>query len=151
MNIIRIVRNKDLSGDKATYGKMYFNEEFVGYTVEPPWNDNKKGKSCIPEGEYELKVHNSGKYGATVAFHNPSLNVYAKAAPEELAAVSREYCLIHAANFSYQLQGCVAPGDRYLKDSVGNPIGVGNSKATMNKLRALWKDRASLKAVIERE
>lgn len=150
-NVIKIVRNKSISNAKATYGTIYFNDEFVGYTVEPPWQGNKKGKSCIPEGAYELKVHNSAKYGNTVAFHNPSLNVYAKDAPEELKATSREYCLIHSANFSYQLQGCVAPGDRYMKDGSGSPIGVGNSKITMNKLRKLWGNRDSLVAVITSE
>ncbi len=147
MNSIKIVRIS--SGDKAVYGEMYFNDTFLGVTVEPPWKDNKKGVSCIPSGEYSLVPHNSAKYGNVVAFHAPSLHVYANdlLAKDEKGEY-RSYCLIHSANFSYQLQGCVAPGDRFMVDGKGMPIGVANSKRTLEKLRSLWGNRDGLRAII---
>lgn len=31
-------------------------------TMELPWNDNKKGKSCIPTGQYKFKVDTHGRF-----------------------------------------------------------------------------------------
>ncbi len=149
MNVIRIDRIKSVSSGSATYGKMYFNGTFLGYTVERPWVDNRKGVSCIPEGIYNMVPHNSQKFGNVVAFHAPDLNVYANdVLAKDAVEPYRSYCLIHAANFSYQLQGCVAPGDRWMKDSKGNIIGVGSSRSVLAKLRDLWGNRGGLQAII---
>ena len=46
---------RDTFTDKSTIGKLYFDGEFYGHTLELPWKDNEKRVSCIPKGVYEVK------------------------------------------------------------------------------------------------
>jgi len=89
----------------GTFGKLKLGELEL-YTVEQPWNHNKKGHSCIPAGTYRLEPHNSQAHPHSFAFVNHDLGVYHH---EEPGAVRSE-CLLHTANFASQLRGCVAPG-----------------------------------------
>lgn len=90
------------------FGELYIGGEFICYTVEQPWRDNKPFKSCVPVGHYTLVPFESEKYGSVVALENPELNVYAN--QSDASEGDRYACLIHAANWSHQLQGCIAPG-----------------------------------------
>ena len=38
------------------------------YGMEQPWRNNKSSISCIPDGQYILVPHESGRYGNTRAF-----------------------------------------------------------------------------------
>lgn len=64
-------------------------------TVELPWKDNQHGISCIPVGTYKI----IRRYSEQIKSHFLIENV-----PD------RDLCLIHAANFSRELKGCIAPG-----------------------------------------
>jgi hypothetical protein len=94
--------------DLGVFGKLFINGKFQCYTVEQPWNDNKPYKSCVPVGEYELIEYRSPKYSDTYALENPDLHVYAK--QEDAHDKDRFACLLHSANWSHQLQGCIAFG-----------------------------------------
>jgi hypothetical protein len=71
-------------------------------TLELPWKNNEKRVSCIEPFVYMLHPHNSPKFGKC-------LWVKAKNGAEILPG-GRSEILIHAANFSRQLLGCIAPG-----------------------------------------
>lgn len=152
MNTINIKRYRLLSNDHQTMGEIYFNGSLIGKCVEQPWANNLKGHSSIPAGTYQLRPHTSPKHPNTVSFHNPALNVYAE---DTLVPAGidhntiRSECLIHSANYASQLEGCVAPGITYMKDPLGNIIGVGSSKDAIDKLVTLWGDRSNLQAIIE--
>lgn len=148
MNLIQIVRNRKLSTPESTYSTISFNGVLVGFGVEQPWRDNLKGHSCLPEGDYELHLHNSAKHGAVVAFHNPSLNIYAEPNLIPVGVDGRSSCLIHSANFSSELEGCYAPGQDYLYNTKHQPIGVSNSKVTLEKLQKYWGNRSNIEASI---
>lgn len=79
------------------------------FTIEQPWKENLKGHSCVPTGTYELHPHNSPKHPHVWALHNPELNVYAEPGPD-VPETGRTDCLIHPANWAWQLEGCIAPG-----------------------------------------
>lgn len=81
----------------------------IFFTIEQPWKDNLKDHSCVPPGIYTLIPHNSPKHPDTWALSNPSLNVYAEPI-EGLPDTARTDCLIHPANWAFQLEGCIAPG-----------------------------------------
>ena len=49
---------------------------------------------------------------------------------------------IHAANFAYQLEGCIAVGDTIGK--IGDTPAIFNSKMTLAKLRAILPDKFTL-------
>jgi len=72
---------------------------FSAITLERGWRDNKKGESCIPAGTYQLKYEYSDKFKMKL------WEIYA--VPD-----GRSECKFHAANYWYQLNGCIAPGRR---------------------------------------
>lgn len=77
-------------------------------TIEQPWKNNLKGHSCVPVGTYRLIPHNSPHHPHTWALDNPALNVHAE--PSDKWPDARTDCLIHPANWAWQLLGCIAPG-----------------------------------------
>lgn len=44
--LFRVVQNNGITG------VLVYDNAVVCLTLEPDWNNNKKNKSCIPEGEY---------------------------------------------------------------------------------------------------
>ena len=90
-------------------GELYIDDVFYCYTIEKPWRDNKPFVSCVPAGEYKLEKFHSARYGETVVLVNPELDVVAN--KSEAGEGDRYACLIHAANWSHQLQGCIALGE----------------------------------------
>lgn len=121
--------------DQGTFGKLYDSEDkVICYTVEQLWKDNKPFVSCIPEGKYKLVDFKSSKYGETVALVNHDNHVYAhKNGPGD-----RYACLLHAANYAPQLQGCIAPGSKL--GVVSGHWAVLNSRNTLKSLRLTSKD-----------
>lgn len=91
-------------------------------TMELGWNDNKARQSCIPTGVYKVVKRNSPKYGAH--FH-------------VLDVTNRSYILIHAANYSRQLLGCIAPGISHIDIDKDGLKDVTSSKAVMSRLNEL--------------
>jgi len=91
--------------DQGTFGKLSI-DNFKCYTVELPWRNNEKGKSCIPHGLYIFRWSKSPKHGECFEA-DPSDN-----------APGRTDIQIHSANWAgsvdagyiSQLEGCIAPG-----------------------------------------
>lgn len=80
----------------GTFGTLVLPGGWSCYTVERRWKDNLPNISCIPTGTYSLeeKRFNRGNY-----------DTY-----ELLDVPNRSAILIHAANWSEELFGCIAPG-----------------------------------------
>lgn len=70
--------------------------EFECYTVERPWRNNRPRVSCIPEGEYPLRL---GQY------HRGGYPAY-----EVLDVPNRSLIKIHAGNTANDVIGCIALG-----------------------------------------
>lgn len=79
----------------GVFGKIIL-PDFECYTIERPWLNNKVEVSCIPEGDYELKlgVYNRGGY--------PSYEV--------LDVPGRTHIKIHVGNTIDDIVGCISPG-----------------------------------------
>lgn len=65
------------------------------FTLELPWKENQRRISCIPVGTYKIKKHNSPKFGKCFWV---------------LDVPNRSEILIHPANYTRQLLGCIAVG-----------------------------------------
>ena len=52
-------------GDEGTFGVLFVEDEFICYTAEPPWRDNKPNVSCIPVGTYTVEPWNSKRFPNT--------------------------------------------------------------------------------------
>lgn len=111
MDIVILQRAPFLSD--RTNGELSFNGEKLCDTLELPWKDNQERVSCIPEGEYIASSFDSPHNGEVWLLHN---------------VPNRSMIEMHAANFPYQLLGCVAVGTKC-------QFGVANSKDALAKLK----------------
>jgi hypothetical protein len=145
-----LIRLKRFSyGEYETEGVLIIGDKLFA-TIEQPWTPNPNGapggkpfESCIPDGMYQLTPFVRPKSGAEVyIITNPHRGVYHF--PDQHSFGSgRNLCLIHAANWARQIQGCVAPGLTRVpmvdkKGSSDWPVqAVGSSGAAMRRIRDL--------------
>jgi hypothetical protein len=94
--------------------------------AERPWLNNQPGKSCIPEGTYNLLPHESPKFGHCYVVSAESLGV------TPYGPSLRTHVLIHKANLVSQLLGCLAPGISF--GVVNNEWAVMSSAVAFNAL-----------------
>lgn len=91
-------------------------KEFQCYTLELPWRDNLPWVSCIPEGDYKLKVtrYNRGGYLTWEVCDVPG----------------RSHILFHVGNTGRDIRGCIAPG--YSLGAIGDMWAVINSRKALD-------------------
>ena len=51
------------SSDHGTLGRLTAPGLDRIWVMEPPWRDNRRGESCIPNGRYVVVPHHSPRYG----------------------------------------------------------------------------------------
>lgn len=98
--------------------------------------------SCVPVGTYQLVRHDSAKHPKTWALVNEALDIFENPAPGK-----RSDCLIHPANFAFQLEGCIAPGIDRSKN--GQTWMVTDSREAMTQLQGVvpWTDEHRLEII----
>lgn len=80
---------------RGTNGVIRLSNKRICHTIELPWKANQRSVSCIPEGEYDLKL----RYSKRFKWHLHLMDV-----------PSRELILFHPANNALkELKGCIAP------------------------------------------
>jgi hypothetical protein len=113
-------------------------------TIEEPWHENPNGPggsrlefervaSCVPDGVYRLIPHDSAKHGAVWALVNPEVGVWHQ--PRDVPqrrAWGRDAVLIHVANSTADIEGCIGVGLRADRLTPG----VYQSRAAVDALRA---------------
>lgn len=107
------------SSDHGTEGRLITEDGFECSTLELPWRENMKGKSCIPSGEYEVKVRVSPKYGKVY---------WVTQVPD------RTYILIHSGNFAGNT-------DKGFKTHVAGCILLGAKHGWLGEQRAILNSR----------
>ena len=130
-----IIVNRDWGDDKQTLGVCYVRDEqgcivFKSECIERGWKDNQRRVSCIPAGEYPVRLEHSNRFG--------------KELYEIYDVPGRSECKFHAANYARQLNGCIALGkDRRDIDGDGYKD-VTSSRVTMAEFHtALRGDRSA--------
>ena len=120
MRAVLIRLNKN---DKQTLGRFFIFDGldiiFECCTLELPWNENKRNISCIPTGEYKVKIRESEKYGLHYQVEN---------------VMMRDYILIHPANYYKQLRGCIAVGKAFYDINKDGHKDITYSRKTMSKM-----------------
>jgi hypothetical protein len=111
--------------DDRTLGRLYVLDEnnckiYSCYTMELPWLNNRKFKSCIPAGKYIIKKRWSPK-------HKHHLHI--KNVP------GRTWILIHPFNYIKETQGCVGPGSEFISD--GDSYVLRYSRITLDEILIL--------------
>ena len=93
LKLKRVADNEDATFSVLINGNIPF-----AVTLEPAWEDNKKGISCIPSGPYSCKRVKSPKFGDTF---------------EILDVEERTHILFHKGNSERNTQGCVLIAEEF--------------------------------------
>ena len=88
---------RDHMNDTPTTGELLIEGEHFCYTLEDPWINNAPNISCIPEGQYFVKLLYSPHFGRPY--------------PHILGVPGRTGILIHSGNTDADTQGCILVGD----------------------------------------
>lgn len=89
-----------------TFGRITLPDGRQFFTCEQPWNGNKTGQSCIPEGVYDLQLRES-----PVVFRTSGGEF--DTGYEVMAVQGRSFIMIHPANWADELRGCISVGHAY--------------------------------------
>lgn len=114
----------------ATWGRLTCGLEMF-FTAERAWRYNRRFQSCIPDGSYNLVSHDSDKYPRSWALVGPGVSHV------EMPGIARYTCLLHVANWPWELEGCIAPGSsiRWMEDAQGRAgQAVADSGTTLRKI-----------------
>ncbi|RKE92265.1 DUF5675 family protein [Ichthyenterobacterium magnum] len=104
--------------EEGTNGTLFNSNKFLCYTIELPWNNNKRNISCVSEGCYEIEPRFSKRFKHHLILKDVK---------------GRSFILFHPANNAQkELEGCIAPVT-YLS-GIGKGV---YSKNAMQKLLSL--------------
>jgi len=116
--MINLVRYLEIPGS-CTFGMLLVGNKIFN-TLELPWRDNERNRSCIPPGEYQcvfMERSSSGRYRN--CFH-------VKGVP------GRTGILIHAGNVPEQTKGCILIGRK--RGSLCGKPAVLSSKVALSEM-----------------
>lgn len=79
-----------------TMGVISIDGRLYGWTLEDPWADNRKNISCIPAGEFGIRLTYSPKFKIIT--------------PELVGVPNRTHIRIHPGNEESDTEGCILVG-----------------------------------------
>ena len=100
---------RDTFSDESTIGELFLNGERFCDTLELPYRDNQRSISCIPVGEYKVRL----RYPRESATRD-----YLHLLVEDVK--DRSYILFHRGNTAKDSRGCILVGMTSKQDFVGN-------------------------------
>ena len=108
-NLINLLIIRDTFTENSTIGELFINGERFCDTLENPWLDNQRNISCIPEGEYPVRIR-LPRESATRDY----LHLLVKEVP------NRDWILFHRGNTAKDTSGCILVGQGTQQDVVNN-------------------------------
>lgn len=115
--MIDVVLERFCYHPKGTLGVIKIADKKL-FTIERPWLGNALNVSCIPTGTYLTRWRESPRFGFTWELQD---------------VPDRTYILIHPANYSSNVQGCIGLGEGLM----GDQIAVSNSRKAVNTFESL--------------
>ena len=106
---INLLILRDTFSDNSTIGELFLNDEFMCDTLENPELNNVKNISCIPEGQYSVRLR-TARESATRDY----LHLLVQDVP------NRDYILFHIGNSAKDTSGCILVGIGRKQDFVQN-------------------------------
>ena len=107
--MINLLLIRDMFTANSTIGELFINGERFCDTLENPWLDNQRNISCIPEGNYKVRLR-LPRESATRDY----LHLLVQDVP------NRDYILFHRGNFPKDTSGCILVGQGTQQDVVNN-------------------------------
>lgn len=108
-NVVEVVRGYENS--YGTFGRLFVNDEFICYTLEPCSKESRKGYKPfrIPAGTYDLSMNVvSPKY----RYRSPYLQFKGRV-PRVLNVPGFDGILIHIGNWLKDTLGCILVGEKW--------------------------------------
>ena len=106
---INLLIIRDTFTEESTIGELFLNGERMCDTLENPYINNERNISCIPEGEYKVRLR-LARESATRDY----LHLLVQDVP------SRDYILFHRGNTAKDTRGCILVGLGSQQDFVQN-------------------------------
>lgn len=100
---------RDTFTENSTIGELFINGERFCDTLENPWLNNQRNISCIPEGQYKVRLR-LPRESATRDY----LHLLVQDVP------NRDYILFHIGNTAKDTSGCILVGQGSEQDVVYN-------------------------------
>ena len=107
--MINLLLIRDTFTENSTIGELFINGERFCDTLENPYLDNQRNVSCIPAGEYPVRLRYP-RESATREY----LHLLVQDVP------NRDYILFHRGNFPKDTRGCILVGQGTQQDVVNN-------------------------------
>ena len=95
--------------DNSTIGELFLNGEKMCDTLELPYRDNQRSISCIPTGQYKVRLRYPRESATRDYLHLLVQDVK-----------DRSYILIHRGNSAKDTRGCILVGLGTQQDFVSN-------------------------------
>lgn len=102
---IKVKLIRDHYTKDATFGKLFIDGDFFGYTLEDtvrPTNIKVYGHTAIPASDYRLQLHNSPRFGEVVVVGN-SIAYTDIVFPD----INFKYVYFHGGNKHEDTLGCI--------------------------------------------
>lgn len=125
--MITLKLKRQASSDTGTPGVLIFPDGSQLHTLELPWRNNIRQKSCIPEGSYRCQITQSPRFG----------RIYTVTGVE-----GRGNILIHSGNYAGDV-------DKGYKSHVQGCILLGKYFGTMDGQRAILLSRPTVRAFMD--
>ena len=109
LNSINLLLIRDTFTENSTIGELFLNGERMCDTLENPWINNKKNVSCIPRGEYKVRLRLARESATRDYLHLLVEDVE-----------NRSYILFHKGNSAKDTSGCILVGLGSQQDFVSN-------------------------------
>jgi len=109
--MINLLLIRDTFTEESTIGELFINGERICDTLENPWKDNQRNISCIPEGEYPVRLRLARESASRDYLHLLVQDV-----------PNRDYILFHRGNYPKDTSGCILVGLGSQQDVVNNSV-----------------------------
>ena len=109
VKVVNLLIIRDTFTEKSTIGKLFINGESFCDTLENPWIDNQRSISCIPKGNYKVRLR-LARESATRDY----LHLLVQDVP------NRDWILFHRGNTAKDTRGCILVGNGREQDIVEN-------------------------------
>ena len=108
-NNINLLLLRDTFTDESTIGELFVNGERFCDTLELPYRDNQRSISCIPTGEYKVRLRLPRESATRHYIHLLVKDVK-----------DRSHILFHRGNTAKDTRGCILVGQGTQQDIVYN-------------------------------
>jgi hypothetical protein len=129
MNVVLSRKYQEYETLGSMFVLMDYNLLFSCKSLELPWLDNERQKSCIPAGTYEVEKYDSPNKGLVFLVKN---------------VPGRDSIEIHSGNYKRDTLGCILVGSGFEDINNDGNLDIIESRKTLDRLLGILNDNFKL-------